>query len=146
MLETIECLVLVLLSVSEVRRGEGITRRRSITRGHRGKCSAATDQQTVVCITYKCGRYRALFIAELDGDDVLCRIEEEDDDNGPAPRAPLPLPKEPYYSSEAFSGAAHNFGNGKKGGKEPERRLSKGVKKATLSRGVSIEDFCSSPS
>ena len=45
-------------------------------------------RQTVVCITYKCGRYGALFITELDGDDVLCRIEEEDnDDDGREPHA-----------------------------------------------------------
>ena len=76
-----------------------------------------------MCITYKCGRYGALFITELDGDDVLCRIEEEDnDDDGRESHArPLPVPKEPYYSSGAFSSAAHNFGNGKKGGKRTEK-------------------------
>ena len=95
-------------------RREGITTRRSIKLEDAEE--SAVGGQTMVCITYKCGRYGALFITELDGDDVLCRIEEEDDDDDGA-LAALPVPKEPYYSSEAFSSAAHNFGNGKKGEK-----------------------------
>ena len=85
-----DSLVLVLLSVSGVRR-EGITTRRSIKLE-----DTEVVRHAVVCITYKCGRHGALFITELDGDDVLCRIEEEDNGEGEsrtfAPAAPSARP------------------------------------------------------
>ena len=56
------------------------------------------------------------FAKELDGDDVLCRIEEEKEEEGKTteederhPRAApvrASVPKEPYYSSEAFRSAS----------------------------------------
>ena len=60
-----------------------------------------------MCITYKCGRYEALFITELDGDDVLCRMEEEDDDDaddGREPHARRARPSARPYGAVLFFG------------------------------------------
>ena len=94
-----------------------------------------------MCITYKCGRYGALFITELDGDDVLCRIEEEDnDDDGPEPLCPSLRSR--IILRRLSAAPLIISAMGRKGEKGQKRRLSKGVKKAKLSRGVSNENFC----